>query len=72
MDKHNVRSSEIKDALLNYPHFLRAKGRRYMAISFSNRFLTIIFELIKDTAKIITAYPSSDAQRKLYKHKKQL
>lgn len=43
-----------------------------MAISFSNRFLTIIFELIKDTAKIITAYPSSDAQRKLYKHKKQL
>jgi len=41
-----------------------------MAIGFDQKFITIIFEMMKDTASIITAYSSSDAQRKLYKRKK--
>jgi len=38
-----------------------------MAIGKSQRTITIIFELAKTTAFIITAYPSSESQRKLYK-----
>lgn len=71
LDKHNIEASEIREVLLNNPYFLKAKGKRYMAIGFCNRYITIIFELEKDnTAFIITAYPSSDTQRKLYKYKK--
>jgi len=71
LDKHNIEATEIKDILLNNPYILKAKGERYMAIGWSHKYLTIIFELEEDNiAFIITAYPSSDTQRKLYKHKK--
>ncbi len=43
-----------------------------MAIGYCQKIITIIFELIKDTAFIITTYPSSDAQRKLYKLKRKI
>ena len=65
--KHNIRSSEIKDTLLNNPLVLKTKNNRFMAIGKSQRTITIIFELAKTTAFIITAYPSSESQRKLYK-----
>lgn len=71
LDKHNIGASEIKEILLNNPYVLKARKGRYMAIGWSDKYLTIIFELEEDnTAFIITAYPSSDAQRKLYKRKR--
>jgi hypothetical protein len=43
-----------------------------MAIGWSNKYLTVIFELGEgNTAFVITAYPSSDSQRKLFKQKRQ-
>lgn len=42
-----------------------------MAINWFQKYITIIFEIEKDVAYVITAYLSSDAQRKLYKRKRQ-
>ena len=72
LDKHSIRASEVKNALLNNPFVLKTRDNRYMAMGFDQRIITIIFEMYKDTALIITAYPSSDVQRKLYKHKRGL
>ncbi len=68
--KRDIRASEIRGVLTLNPIILRVRDNRYMAIGFDQKFITIIFEMMKDTAFIITAYPSSDAQRKLYKRKK--
>ena len=68
--KHNIRASEIKNALFSNPIMLKTRENRYIAIGYDQRIITIIFETINDTAFIITAYPSSDAQRKLYKRKR--
>lgn len=70
--KHSIRASEIKEILLNNPYILKAKYGRYIAIEFYQKYITIVFEFIEDIAYIITAYSSSDHQRKLYKHKRQL
>ena len=68
--KHHIRATEIKNALLNNPLILRTREGRYLAIGNDQRIITIIFELVKDTAFIVIAYPSSDVQRKLYKRKR--
>ncbi len=68
--KHNVHALEIKDVLFNNPHILKIKENRYMAIGRNHQFLTIVLEIKKEIAFILTAYPSSDAQRKLYKSKR--
>ena len=70
LNKHNVKSSEIKQVILNDPYVAKSGKNRYIAIGFYQRFLTIIFEMEKNTAVIVTAYPSTVAQRKLYKLKK--
>ena len=69
LDKHNVRSSEIKKIMLDNPYVVKSGKNRYMAIGYYQRFLTIIFEMEESTAVIVTSYPSTDAQRKLYKLK---
>ena len=72
LNKHDIKATEIKEILLNNPYVLRVREGRYMAIGFCNRYITIIFELEKDNkAFIVTAYTSSDSQRKLFKRKKQ-
>lgn len=68
--KHGTKASEIKNILFSNPYVLKTKENRYMAIGKDQRFITIIFEMVKDSAFIITGYPSLDAQRKLYKLKK--
>ena len=68
--KHGISASEIKNVLLDNPYTLKTRENRYLTIGYYQRFLTIIFEMIKNTAFIVTAYPSSDAQRKLYKRKR--
>ncbi len=69
-NKYNVHASEIKITLLSNPLVLRSKENRYLAIGHCQRHLTIIFEIQDKTAFIITAYPSSEAQKKLYREKR--
>ena len=70
LEKHNVKAYEIENALLGNPIVLKTKEDRYLAIGFHHRYLTIVFEYRKKTANIITAYPSSEWQVKLFKGKK--
>lgn len=69
---HNVGADEIKGALSKNPLILKTKLNRYIAVSHYERYLTIIIEFKNKIANIITAYPSSDSQIKLYKKKKKL
>ena len=68
--KHNIKAIDIKEVLFNNPHILKVSKNRYMAIGHNHKFVTIIFEVINGIAFIVTSYPSSDAQRKLYKQKR--
>ena len=70
LEKHNVTAYEIENVLLDNPLVLKTKERRYLAIGFYNRYLTIVFEYDKKTASIMTGYPSSEWQIKLFKEKK--
>ena len=70
--KHNVHAFEIKEILFDNPYILKIRDSRYMAIGKNDKFLTIIFEVENRLAFILTAYPSSDAQRKLFKSKRKL
>lgn len=69
---HNVKASEIREVLIDSPLILKTRDDRYIVIGHgeNKKFITIVFELIGSTAFIITAYPSSDSQRKLYKRKR--
>ena len=70
LDKHNVEAAEIKQVIFSNPLILKSGKNRYVAIGYHQRYLTIIFEINNSIAFIFTAYPSSDAQVKLYKNKK--
>ena len=70
LNKHNVQASEIKLTLLNKPLVLKSKENRYLALGYGRRHLTIVFEMEDETAFIITAYPSSEGQKKLYREKR--
>ncbi len=69
LDKHNVDIKEIKAVLLEKPLIMKSKYKRYMAVGYYHRYLTVIFEYEDKQAKIVTAYPSSEAQIKRYKLK---
>ena len=70
LQEHNVTESEAEDALLrDEPKYLKARSGRYMAIGQAQRFITIIFEYANGIAMIVTAYPSSESQIKLYHRK---
>lgn len=70
LEKHGITAYEIKSVLLANPLVLRVRLKRYMAAGFHNRYLTVVFEYQRKTANIITAYPSSKWQVKLYKKKR--
>jgi len=70
LEKHNVTAEEMKNILLQNPLVLRTKKKRYLAIGFDRRYLTIVFKYSRSTANIVTAYPSSRWQINLYKNKK--
>lgn len=67
--KHNVRFNEIKEVLLNNPLLRKTKDGRYIAINNVGKHLTVIFSCIDGIADIVTAYPSSDWQIKLFKRR---
>lgn len=70
LDKHNVKAEEIEQVIFSKPLVLKSGKERYMAVGQYQRYLTIIFEMRKDVAFIITAYPSSESQRRLYQKKR--
>ena len=67
--KHGIMFNEIKNILLSNLHIRKTKDNKYMAIGKYNRYLTIIFKYKNGIADIITAYPSSNWQIKLFKRK---
>jgi uncharacterized DUF497 family protein len=71
LEKRGIKAFEIKNILLNNPYVLKSGKDRYMALGKVQKYITIIFEMAKNTAFIVTAYPSSEAQRKLYKLKRE-
>lgn len=70
-NKHGITMEEIEKTLLeNKPYFAKTKDGRYTSIGKWSRYITIIFDHnIHNESEIITAYPSSDWQIKLYKRK---
>ena len=70
LDKHNIEATEIKQIIFSNPLILKSRKDRYITIGYYQRYLTIVFEIYDNIAFIITAYPSSEAQIKLYKKKR--
>ena len=69
-EKHGVGKEEIEEVLLmDEPKCFKARKNRYFAVGFRERFITAIFEYKKGEADVITAYPSSEWQIRLYKRK---
>lgn len=69
-DKHSIDAEEIQQIMLSNPFILKSKEERYMAIGYYKRYITVIFEMLQNIAFIITAYPSSEAQTRLWKRKR--
>lgn len=70
IQEHGVMKDEIEGALLlDEPKYFKARNGRYMGIGVAQRFITIIFEYADGIATIVTAYPSSESQIKLYHRK---
>ena len=70
IEEHSVTKNELEDTLLRgEPRYRKARNGRHMAIGRAQRFVTIIFEYNKGIATIVTAYPSSEWQIKLYHRK---
>jgi len=65
--KHGIRIEEVKMVLLDDPFVRKTKFGRYVAIGKVQRFVTIVFGCENGVAEIVTAYPSSDWQVRLYK-----
>ena len=69
--QHGVSRKELEEALWEgSPIFFRAKGERYLALTKRPRYLTVIFIFGQGSADLITAYPSSEWQIKLYQRKR--
>ena len=70
-EEHGVSADEAIDLLYGDPMIRRAHEGRYMAVDLATGgFLTVIFEYQRGMAEIVTAYPSSDWQVKLFKKSK--
>lgn len=66
---------EIEKVLLeDKPYFAKTKFGRYVALGKWNRYITIALDYSAKSkeAEIVTAYPSSQWQIKLYKRKTKL
>ncbi len=69
--KHGVYREEIENSLFEgKPLFYKSRKNKYMAITLRKRYITIIFIYNNMVATIITSYPSSDWQIKLYRRRK--
>ena len=70
-EEHGVSADEAVDLLYGDPMIRRAREGRYMAVGLAvGGHLTVIFEYRRGTAEIVTAYPSSDWQVRLFRRSK--
>lgn len=69
-NKHNIRFREAREVLLNKPLVKRTRDGKYMAVNRVERYITVIFSYHNGIADIVTTYPSSDWQIKLFKRKR--
>jgi len=70
-EEHGVSADEAVDLLYGNPTIRRARKGRYMAVGLAaGGYLTVIFEYQRGMAEIVTAYPSSDWQVRLFKKSK--
>lgn len=70
LKKHGVTKEEIEAVLmLDEPKHFKTKAGRYIAIGIMERFISIVYENKEGIAAVVTAYPSSNWQVKLYKRK---
>ncbi len=67
---HGVAPDEVEEILFSQPIVHQARDGRYLAVGLANRYLTVIFEYEKGTANIVTSYPSSEWQVRLFKRGK--
>lgn len=71
LNKHNIERTQIEYTIFEgNPIYLKTKNNNYLCIGNKYEYITIIFKKEKNNAIIITAYPSSKWQVKLYKRKK--
>ena len=68
--KHNIKRDEIEAVFFDAPYYFKSRGKRYIAIGFVEKYITIVFVCNHKEAEIITSYPSSGWQIKLFKRKK--
>jgi len=68
--EHGVLPEDAEQVLFDYPVVRRARDGRYLAVGLTDYYLTVIFEFEKGVAEIVTAYPSSGWQIRLYKRSK--
>lgn len=68
--KHHITRTQIESVFLDDTLYLRSRNKRYVAIGYVNDYITIIFQYNNGIAEIVTAYKSSEWQKKLYKVKK--
>ena len=68
--KHNVREEEIEGVFFDEPYFFHTREKRYIAIGFLEKYITVVFDYDGRNAIIVTAYESSEWQKKLYRVKR--
>ncbi|MBI2148451.1 hypothetical protein HYU23_02130 [Candidatus Woesearchaeota archaeon] len=69
--KHSVEIIEIKQTIFyDDPIYFKSGNNKYMCIGKYNRHITVILKKIGKRARIVTAYPSSKWQVRLYRRKK--
>lgn len=68
--KHNVKREDIEAVFFDEPYYFHAKKKRYIAIGFIEKYVTVVFDYDNGDAAVVTAYESSRWQKKLYKVKK--
>jgi len=68
--KHHIKGDELYRLFNENPLYLRIGDCVYLAIGVWQRYITIIFSYNKGIARIITAYPSSKQQIRLFKKKR--
>jgi len=64
--KHNITREQIEEIFLDAPHFVRIRKNRYMGIGNIGTYITVLFDYLKDSAHVVTAYHSSKWQKRLY------
>ena len=68
--KHGVSREETEAVLLaDEPKHFKTRAGRYMAIGFIEKYISVVYENHNGVAIVITAYPSSQWQVRMYKRK---